>query len=226
MAILSYYYMIVSKQKSQDEILRKLRGSVFVFGCGICSDTSRTGGPKEVEAAVEFLRKNGIEVQGSFVIDAMCHLQKVRKAVRDNKEAISMVSSVLALSCGSGVQSAVNALPESIKVVSGVDTMFLGNIENLSSLREMCSLCGNCVLNETGGICPVTLCPKGILNGPCGGMKNYKCEVDENVDCAWVKIYERSVVQNSMEDIRKIAGPKDYSIKRTPASVKFTGSHK
>ena len=218
--------MIVSKQKELDEIIKKIRGTVFIFGCGICSDTSRTGGPREVEAMKNILTGRNIAVEGTYVIDAMCHLQKVRKAARDNKEGLSKSQTVLVLSCGSGVQSAVLALPDNIKVVSGVDTMFLGNIENLSSLKEMCSLCGNCVLNETGGICPVTLCPKGLLNGPCGGMKNYKCEIDENMDCAWVKIYERSVIQNTLEDIKKTAKPKDYSVKKPAAAIKFIGSHK
>ena len=218
--------MIVSKQKELYDIIKKIRGSVFIFGCGICSDTSRTGGTKEVEAMKNILAGRNIAVEGTYVIDAMCHLQKVRKAARDNKEGLSKSQTVLVLSCGSGVQSAVLALPDNIKVVSGVDTMFLGNIENLSSLKEMCSLCGNCVLNETGGICPVTLCPKGLLNGPCGGMKNYKCEIDENMDCAWVKIYERSVIQNTLEDIKKTAKPKDYSVKKPAAAIKFIGSHK
>jgi hypothetical protein len=218
--------MIVSKQKELDDIIKKIKGSVFIFGCGICSDTSRTGGPREVESMRKILTDRNIAVEGTYVIDAMCHLQKVRKAARDNREGLSKAQTVLALSCGSGVQSAVMALPDNIKVVSGVDTMFLGNIENLSSLKEMCSLCGNCVLNETGGICPVTLCPKGLLNGPCGGMKNYKCEIDENMDCAWVKIYERSVVQNTLEDIKKTAKPKDYSVKKPAATLKFSGSHK
>ncbi len=218
--------MIVSKQKELDDIIKKIRGSVFIFGCGICSDTSRTGGPKEVEAMKNILAGRNIAVEGTYVIDAMCHLQKVRKAARDNKEGLSKSQTVLVLSCGSGVQSAVLALPDNIKIVSGVDTMFLGNIENLSSLKEMCSLCGNCVLNETGGICPVTLCPKGLLNGPCGGMKNYKCEIDENMDCAWVKIYERSVIQNTLEDIKKTAKPKDYSVKKPAAAIKVSGSHK
>ena len=218
--------MIVSKQKELKDIIKKIKGPVFIFGCGICSDTSRTGGPKEVEAMKNILAAENIIVEGTYVIDAMCHLQKVRKAARDNKEGLSKAQTVLVLSCGSGVQSAVLALPDNIKVVSGVDTMFLGNIENLSSLKEMCSLCGNCVLNETGGICPVTLCPKGLLNGPCGGMKNYKCEIDENMDCAWVKIYERSVTQNTLGDIKRTAKPKDYSVKKPSATVKFTGSHK
>lgn len=217
--------MIVSKQKKLDDIIKKIKPPVFIFGCGICSDTSRTGGPKEVEAMRQILEEKNIAVAGAYVIDTMCHLQKVRKAVRDHKDGLSKAGTVLALSCGSGAQSAVLALPDTIKVISGVDTMFLGNIENLSSLKEMCSLCGNCVLNETGGICPVTLCPKGLLNGPCGGMKNYKCEIDENMDCAWVRIYERAVVQNTLEDIKKTAKPKDYSVGRHAAIVKFKGSH-
>lgn len=206
--------------------MRKIRGSVFIFGCGICSDTSRTGGPREVLAMREILENKGTFVNGTYVIDAMCHIQKVRKAVRDNKEAILKSDSILVLSCGSGVQSAVIAIDNSKKIVSGVDTMFMGNIENLSSLKEMCSLCGECVLNETAGICPVTLCPKGLLNGPCGGMKNYKCEVDGNMDCAWVKIYERAAIQNTLDDIQNIAKPKDYSVKKRCAAVKFTGSHR
>ncbi|MHB1693264.1 MAG: methylenetetrahydrofolate reductase C-terminal domain-containing protein [bacterium] len=220
--------MIVTKQKILDDIIKKIKGSVFIFGCGICSDTSRTGGPKEVETMRKTLESNNIKVNGTYVIDAMCHLQKVKKAIKDNKEGIESSESVLVLSCGSGVQSAVNSInliDKYKKVVSGVDTMFIGNIESLSSLKEMCSLCGQCVLNETSGICPVTLCPKGLLNGPCGGMKNYKCEVDENLDCVWVKIYERSSVQNSLEDIKKIASPKDYSVKQPVGSIKFKGSH-
>ncbi len=220
--------MIVTKQKILDDIIKKINGSVFIFGCGICSDTSRTGGPKEVEAMRKTLESNNIKVNGTYVIDAMCHLQKVKKAIRDNKEGIELSESVLVLSCGSGVQSAVvsiNLIDKYKKIVSGVDTMFLGNIESLSSLKEMCSLCGQCVLNETAGICPVTLCPKGLLNGPCGGMKNYKCEIDENLDCIWVKIYEKSSVQNSLEDIKKIASPKDYSVKQPAGFIKFKGSH-
>jgi len=206
--------MIVTKQKKLDDIARNIRGSVFIFGCGICSDTSRTGGPKEVLAMREILEDRDILVTGTYVIDAMCHIQKTRKAVRDNKDTVLKSDSILVLSCGSGVQSAVIAIDDSKKIVSGVDTMFMGNIENLSSLKEMCSLCGECVLNETAGICPVTLCPKGLLNGPCGGMKNYKCEVDGNMDCAWVKIYERAIIQNTVDDVDNIAKPKDYSVKK------------
>ncbi len=218
--------MIVTKQKELEGIINKIKGTVFIFGCGVCSDTARTGGPKEVLAFKDILEKRNITVNGTYVIDAMCHLQKVRKAIRDNKESVASSQTVIALSCGSGVQSAVMALDSSKKVISGVDTMFLGTIENLSSLKEMCSLCGSCVLNETGGICPVTLCPKGLLNGPCGGMKNYRCEVDENLECAWVRIYERAVSQDGMEDILRISGPRNYSVKKPAATVKFSGSHK
>jgi ferredoxin len=217
--------MIVTKQKAFEDILNKIKGNVFIFGCGICSDTSRTGGPKEVEEMKKLLKDANVVVNGAYVIDAMCHLQKVKKAVRDNKEKIESAGTVLVLSCGSGVGSAVVSLNNTKKVISGVDTLFLGNIENLSSLKEMCSLCGQCVLNETAGICPVTLCPKGLLNGPCGGMKNNKCEVEGDLDCVWVKIYERSLIQNSLNDIKKISPPKDYSVKKHAGSVKFSGSH-
>ncbi|MHB1662105.1 MAG: methylenetetrahydrofolate reductase C-terminal domain-containing protein, partial [bacterium] len=99
--------MIVSRQKKLDDIIKKIKGPVFIFGCGICSVTSRTGGPKEVEAMKEILENKDIAVEGTYVIDAMCHLQKVRKAVRDNKEGLAKAGTVLVLSCGSGVQSAV-----------------------------------------------------------------------------------------------------------------------
>ena len=80
--------MIVSKQKEFQDILKKIKGSVFIFGCGICSDTSRTGGPKEVEEMKKLLETAGVHVNGTYVIDAMCHLQKVKKAIRDNKDGV------------------------------------------------------------------------------------------------------------------------------------------
>ncbi len=84
---------------------------------------------------------------------------------------------------------------------------------------ERCSLCGECILDKTGGICPVTTCPKGLLNGPCGGTDNGKCEVSPDIECAWVKIYERMKKTDQLEDYRKVLAPKDWSASRKPGTL-------
>ena len=75
---------------------------------------------------------------------------------------------------------------------------------------EKCSLCGECVLGITAGICPITLCAKSLLNGPCGGMDKGKCEVDKDKDCAWVLIYKEMEKRNKLNALKEIQKPKDF----------------
>lgn len=113
------------------------------------------------------------------------------------------------MACGAGIQT-VSELKK-IPVVAALDTLFLGNVKRFGQFEERCSLCGECILNKTGGICPVTSCAKGLLNGPCGGMHDGKCEIDPERDCAWVKIYERLEELGQLETFEEIFAPKDYS---------------
>jgi hypothetical protein len=100
--------------------------------------------------------------------------------------------------------------------VGHMDTLVSGELA-----MEQCQECGECILNETGGICPVTKCAKGLLNGPCGGAENGKCEVDPQRDCAWILIYNRMKALGELDKLRRFMAPKDYSKMAKPRILKI-----
>jgi hypothetical protein len=114
------------------------------------------------------------------------------------------------LACGLGVQSVKDNDRLNLSVFPACNSLFGAVVDAQGAFLEKCSLCGECVLNITAGICPVTLCAKGLLNGPCGGMNKGKCEVDKDKDCAWVLIYQELEKRNRLADLKKIQGPKDF----------------
>ena len=182
--------VIITKQKPLDEILETLKpfDKIFIIGCGTCSTTCQTGGEDQVKAMTEELKDK--EITGTVVVETPCDARILRRDTRGLKEKIGGADAVLCLSCGAGVQSVVDYTDKIC--VPGLDTKFIGKIERIGRFYERCRACGECVLYETGGICPIVRCPKGLLNGPCGGVYDGKCEVGahEN-DCAWILIYNR-----------------------------------
>ena len=135
-----------------------------------------------------------------------------------NRELIDKSDAVLILSCGAGA----NALSDLIEkpVLIGLNTKFLGTTERIGTFHEYCSMCGNCLLNYTFGICPVTRCPKGLANGPCGGAVYGKCEVDNEMDCIWVVIYERLEKMNALDRIKNFIKIRKLSRSIKPNDVK------
>lgn len=208
--------MIITKQKALEDILKACRDakSVFIFGCGDCATLCRTGGEKEIEEMTQILHKRGVAVTGTATPHSTCHELDVQRIIRLNKEALATADAVLVLACGAGVQ----AVGDSVKkpVVSGCDSLFIGNSKRQMHFYEKCSVCGDCVLNETAGLCPETRCPKGMLNGPCGGAIKGKCEVDTSNPCVWIEIYERMRAQGRLEELRRFTGPKDRKAARKP----------
>jgi hypothetical protein len=203
--------MIITEQKDFDEILRSLQGHdrIFVVGCGVCATTWGTGGEKEANEMAARLTDAGKPLAGWIVTeDATCDARTTRRVLRRNKDAIGSADAMLVLSCGAGVQT-VAALAD-IPVYPGLNTLFLARIQNLSLSDERCRLCGACILAETAAICPVTLCPKGLSNGPCGGYEDGKCEVNRERDCAWVAIYERMEALGQGDQFKAIRAPKDW----------------
>jgi hypothetical protein len=99
------------------------------------------------------------------------------------------------------------------------DSLFLGNMSRMQMFDQRCSLCGECILEKTGGICPVTACPKGLLNGPCGGTNEGKCEVSPDIECAWVRIYNRLEKINRLNDLKTINEPKNWSAQNSPMKL-------
>ncbi|HEY3308854.1 MAG TPA: methylenetetrahydrofolate reductase C-terminal domain-containing protein [Desulfuromonadaceae bacterium] len=211
--------MIVSTQKPLDQILAALQeGSrVFIIGCAKCATVCKSGGEEEVFRLQEELTTHGLDVTGTIVIDETCHMLRTGRDLRSRREQVQEADFLLVLSCGAGIQAVAEASEK--KVVAGTDSKFLGNIRRFGQFEQRCSLCGDCRLNDTGGVCPVTVCAKGLLNGPCGGMQNGNCEVDESRRCAWVTIYERLEHQQRSQQLDEITPARDFAHKRHPNSL-------
>ena len=208
--------MIISSQKKKEELLAALDGveKVYLVGCGACATACKSGGEEEVFQMQEWLDSVGREVTGSVVIDETCHIMRAGRDLRHHRQSVEDADALLVLSCGAGIQSISSNNDK--RVIGGLDSLFLGNIRRFGQYEEKCSLCGECILNETAGICPVTNCAKGLLNGPCGGMEEGTCEVDREIDCAWHLIYERLKLQKRPGVFARTVPPKNWDRRGTP----------
>lgn len=211
--------MIVTQKKPFEEILKALgsKKRIFIIGCGDCAATCKTGGEAEVMEMKRLLEEKGMILTGWCIPDSPCIASQIKMQFAKNKKPIDEAEAFLILSCGLGVQSALDNDRAKRVVIAGCDTMF-GSIVDKTGIAffERCAMCGECVLNATGGICPVTRCAKGLLNGPCGGQDKGKCEVDKNRDCAWILIYNRMKELNILESLKVARPPKDYSKSNKP----------
>jgi len=202
--------MIATKQKPFEEILKSLEGekNIFIVGCGDCATICHTGGEEEVWAMEEKLAAHGKRVVGTTVIDVTCHTLKVRNVFNELADRIAEADGLLILACGAGVQSVAQITDQTVH--PGLDSLFLANIRRHGQFNERCSMCGECILDLTRGICPVTRCAKGLLNGPCGGAKNGQCEVDPERECCWVEIYQRLKERGELDRLLEYQPPKDF----------------
>ena len=210
--------MIITRKKTPEEILESIKdfSKIFLFGCNSCAEQCRTGGPDELKAMTAILEENGHTVTGSALVPETCYRQAVRKEFRGHKKETEEADAYLVLACGAGVKSVAETGAEAKPVLPALNSTYLAKVERVGKFFEGCALCGECVLADTGGICPHTECPKGLLNGPCGGVVEGNCEVDIENHCAWVQIYERLMLQNRLHLMEKPTGPKDYSIGKRP----------
>ncbi|OGX39940.1 MAG: hypothetical protein A2984_00255 [Omnitrophica WOR_2 bacterium RIFCSPLOWO2_01_FULL_41_12] len=204
--------MIITEQKPLTEILESLKGltKVFLVGCGECATTCKTGGQPELLKMKEQLEVQGKTVTGMCVPNAPCIAAQIKTEFAKNLKALREAEAILVLACGLGIQSAKDNDRLGLVVLPGCNTMFGAVLDAQGNFYEKCSMCGECVLDITGGICPITLCPKGLLNGPCGGMNKGKCEVDNEKDCAWVLIYKELEKRKRLSSLKKIQAPKDF----------------
>jgi len=213
--------MIVSRQKPFEEILSSLAGcrAVFLVGCTKCATVCKSGGEEEVWQMQENLLAAGIEVTGSVVIDEACHMLRVSRDLRSKQQLVDDADAMLVMACGAGIQSVAAATSK--KTVAALDSLFLGNIRRFGQFEQKCSLCGECVLTETAGICPVTSCAKGLLNGPCGGMDNGRCETDQETPCAWAEIFDRLRESAGENSLNRFSAPKDFAKLPKPGKLKL-----
>lgn len=213
--------MIVTERKPLEEILKSLEkhAKVFLIGCGECSTTCHTGGEKEVLQMKQYLESQGKKVTGWVVPNAPCIAAQTKTAFAKELPALKESQAILVLSCGLGVQSVKQCDRFGLEVFPALNSMFGTLMDAKGNFCEVCSNCGECVLAMTGCICPITRCPKGLLNGPCGGVIKGKCEVDRERDCAWVLIYQELEKKGQLDKIKTICKPKDYSKTTKPQKV-------
>ncbi|MFQ5353865.1 MAG: methylenetetrahydrofolate reductase C-terminal domain-containing protein [Thermodesulfobacteriota bacterium] len=212
--------MIITKKKDIDEITESLgdRKDVYLMGCGSCAEQCNTGGVAEIKEMARTLTERGFNVRGGSVIDETCYRQLVLKEFRKEQD-LKDAESILVLACGAGVKTVSEAADEKTPVIPALDSLFLASVERYGRFFEGCSLCGECLLSDTAGVCPHTECPKGLLNGPCGGVAEGKCEVNTDNTCAWVMIYKKLKAQDRLHLLKKVRPLKDHSGGKGPRSV-------
>lgn len=209
--------MIVAERKPMEELMQMTApfGKILVAGCGACVTVCMAGGEKEVEVLSSLLlierKKNGKELEiKKHTVERQCEPEFIQEL--DSRAGD--VEMILSMACGVGVQYLAERYPK-IPVYPALNTKFMGGPIQQGIWTEKCGGCGNCILNLTGGICPIARCSKSLLNGPCGGSENGKCEVDpKNIDCAWQLIYDRMKNLGRLEILAEIQPPKDWSYAR------------
>lgn len=213
--------MIVADRKPLEEIREWIGGykRILIVGCGTCVTICWAGGEKEVGILSSQLRlaagKDGNELLTS---EAVVERQCEREMVEELRDKIQEVEAILSMGCGAGVQMLAQVFEET-PVYPALNTKFVGMPEGEGIWSEMCAACGDCFLALTGGICPVVRCAKGLLNGPCGGTKRGKCEVDPEKDCAWTLIYNRLEKQGRLDLMRRYYPPRNFQAVIRPGKV-------
>ncbi|NIR86682.1 5,10-methylenetetrahydrofolate reductase [Candidatus Bathyarchaeota archaeon] len=209
--------MIITEKKPIEEIRESLKDSkkVFIMGCGTCAALSQTGGEEQVKEMAQLLSDK--EIVGTVVIETPCDKRILKRDLRTVSASLNAADAVLVLSCGVGVQTLVELTGKI--AIPGLNTKFIGMTEHIGAFYQRCLACGDCILDETGGICPISRCPKGLLNGPCAGHMDEKCEVDREKDCAWVLIYKRMKDKGQLDKFRAFRKPRNYQISTSPQQI-------
>ena len=210
-------------QKPLEEILEYVGDEkVFVVGCGNCAEKCRSGGQQEVEEMVARLRAEGVTVTGGGATASaasLCKLSTCNERLNvDHKEETEAADSFLILACGQGIHTVIDATEGGL-VHPGCDTIFGGETVTDDFITEYCQLCGECIVEHTGGLCPLALCPKGLLNGPCGGAVDGKCEVYPERDCGWELIYQRLKDIGRLDLMMQYQEPKNWETQGRPRNL-------
>jgi len=213
--------LIVAKQKSFSEVQDMVRGfsRVLVAGCGTCVAVCLAGGAKEAEILATELSLAATAQKRAFSARAATvERQCDREFLQLFADQVEQADAVISLACGAGIQFMAQVYPDT-PVFPGVDTSFIGVAEGVGVWTERCKSCNQCYLGITGGICPVTMCAKSLLNGPCGGPKNGKCETDPDRDCAWVQIIDRLGRQSRLDILTRVLPPRKNDLDTQPWKI-------
>ena len=190
--------MLITELKAKETILSLITGKVFIVNCHGCKEIHFP------EHEADELQKElvaGGNVTGIITTDYICNPENMQVRLNKHAAAIEEADMILVFSCGVGVQTVAEHFPNK-KVCAACDTYALPGYQGVTPLEHDCKQCGECFLNLTGGICPITACSKSLVNGQCGGCKNGKCEVDPDMDCGWERII-RKLTQIGRLDVLK-----------------------
>ena len=179
--------MLITELKSKETILSMAEGKVFILNCHGCKEIYFP--EHEADALQAELAAAG-KVTGILTTDYICNIENLPLRLNKHTAAIEEADAILVFSCGVGVQTVAEYLPGK-RVYACCDTYRLPGFQGVTPLEHDCHQCGECFLNLTGGICPLTACSKSLVNGQCGGAKQGKCEVDPNMECGWERIYQK-----------------------------------
>lgn len=207
--------MLISEQKPLEEILSYLEGdkSIFLIGCKGCAEGWGSGGEKQVAEMKNTLQERGKDVSGSVVVDMLCNSALIKLKLRTYKKELAAADSILVLTDGAGVQTVAEVVD---KVVHpGCNTLSSGGAHAEWKEAERCLECGDCMLEFTGGLCPIARCSKHLLNGPCGGSQGGKCEVDPDIPCVWQEIVDRLAKLGQLDKLERLVTPKNWGVSLT-----------
>lgn len=204
--------MLISEQKPLEEILASLDGEqkIFLMGCKGCAEGCESGGEPQVLEMKERLEENGKRVIGYTTFDMICDEPLVQLKLKYLSDKIKPADSLLILCCGVGVQT-IAAATDKISH-PGCNTVSLGGAHAEWREAERCLECGDCILDHTGGLCPIARCSKHLLHGPCGGTQNGKCEVNPDIPCVWQLIVERMSRLGRLDKLKEIKSPKNWGL--------------
>ena len=199
--------MLITELKAKETILSLITGKVFIVNCHGCKEIHFP------EHEADELQKElvaGGNVTGIITTDYICNPENMQVRLNKHAAAIEEADMILVFSCGVGVQTVAEHFPNK-KVCAACDTYALPGYQGVTPLEHDCKQCGECFLNLTGGICPITACSKGLINGQCGGAKNGMCEVDPNMECGWERIQRRLTQIGRLDALKSPIQLRDYN---------------
>lgn len=210
--------MIITQKKPIEQVLSFIgeAKTVAIVGCNSCATACQTGGEAQVAELSALLEQQGKKVVATAIADYCCMNLSVKSKLKPILAA--QPDCIVCMACGDGVQCVAKNAPAT-PVYPSNNTMYLGEAVRFGVWEEACRFCGDCVLGQTGAICPVTRCAKSLINGPCGGQKNGKCEVNPQNDCAWIQIYQRLQQTNQLEKLTQTRADKDYGDFAYPRTI-------
>lgn len=204
--------MIVAESKPIKELLEMVKDfkKILVVGCKGCVTVCNVGGAKEVAILASTIRisgkKEGLDlVVGEHTLERQCDPEYIDEL----KDVIGDYDAVISIACGVGPQFISERYPAS-KVFPGVNTKFMGGAVEHGVWSERCAGCGTCLVHNFGGLCPIARCSKSLLNGPCGGSSNGKCEISSDVECIWDTVVLKMMEQDRLGELMEFKPPKSW----------------